>query len=177
MKKIAMALALAAGFVLTGYAEEQKANPFQKANETFTQQGKLRNGNSWMKGKVEVTEKDGKRAVKVTPDDSKVSGLVYSNERISVKAGDKIRIRIKASGKGKLAPGVWCYPKQEEGQKEKFLSAVMAKPQALTEECKDLTFEVVIPQKEEEITYVRAAINFWGGAEAVLEEVEFKFAE
>ena len=89
---------------------------------------------------------------------------------------DKILIRVKASGKGKIAPGVWNYPRQEKGQKEKFLAAVLAKPQSLTEESRDLQFELVIPQKEE-IAYVRAVINLFGGTEAVIEEVEFKFAE
>lgn len=175
MKKIVMALALTAGFVLAGYAEEQAANPFQKANEVFTSNARKFTGNSWTKGKVEITEQDGKQVYKATPDDPKVTGTVYNNNKVEVKAGDKIQVRVKASGKGKIQPNLWCYPKQEEGQKEKFLTSAAAKPQALTAESKELNFEIVVPQKE--IAYVRTAMNFFGGTEAVLEEVEFKFAE
>ena len=176
MKKITLALALTAGFVLAGYAEEQAAeNPFQKANEAFTTSAKKMTSNSWMKGKVEIKEKDGKQVYEVTPDDPKVKGSVYNNNKVDAKAGDKIQIRIKASGKGQIQPALWCYPKQVEGQREKFLTSVVAKPQKLTEESKELRFELVISQKE--VAYVRTAINFFGGTEAVLEEVEFKFAE
>ena len=35
MKKIVLALALTAGSILAGYAQEQTADPFQKVNETF----------------------------------------------------------------------------------------------------------------------------------------------
>ena len=177
MKKIVLALALTAGSILAAYAQEQTADPFQKVNGSFAT-GKWRNGNSWARGKVEVTEKDGKWAVTATPDDPKAEGLIYSPYKVDVQPGDKIQFRVKASGKGKVRPSVWCYPKQEEGQKEKCLRALRPKTTGeLTGESQEMDFEVEIPEKlslksgEYDIAYVRASVNFCGGTEAVLEQV------
>ena len=175
MKKIALALALTAGFVLAGYAEESSENPFQKANEKYTQGKAMKGG--WVKGKVEITEQDGKKVYTVTPDDPKVTGLIYCGDKVNVKAGDRIQARIKASGKGKMFVAIWCYPERKEGaKKDTFLCAAHSKRKALTEESQELIFDVVIPDKEE-IVSGRTAINFAGGSEVVIEEVEFKFAE
>jgi len=177
MEKIALALALTTGCVLAGYAEEQAANPFDKTNKVFVQ-GTRKTGLSWAKGIVEITEQDGKRVYKVISDDPKVLGRIYCNEKISAKTGDKVLVRIKASGKGEICPSLRCFSKQEEGQKEKFLIAAMArKPKALTAESQELQFEIVIPYKDEEIAYVRTTILLSSGTEVVLEQVEFKFAE
>lgn len=182
MKKIVLALALTAGSILAGYAQDQTANPFQKVNEMFSQ-GKWRNGNSWTKGKIEVEEKDGARVIKVTPENPKVEGLIYAPCKVDVKPGEKIRIRVKASGQGKVWAAVWCYPKQEEGQKEKFLKSLHGRRTELAKEGSELLFEVVIPEKitlksgEYEVAYVRSAVSFCGGTEAVLEQVEFRPAE
>lgn len=179
MKKIVLALALTAGSILAGYAQDQAADPFQKVNETFAS-GKWRNGNSWTKGKVEVAETDGKRTVTVTPEDPKVTGLIYAPYKVDVQPGDKIQIRVKASGKGKIYGSVWCYPTFVKGEKEKFLKALYRKPVDLTEESQEFVFEVEIPEKltlksgEYEIAYIRAAVNFYGGTEAVVEQIVFQ---
>lgn len=180
MKKIVLAVALTAGSILAGYSQEQTADPIQKVNEAFAA-GKWQNGNSWTKGKVEATEQDGKWTIKVTPDNPKVEGLIYAFQKVDVQPGEKIQIRVKASGKGKVRGSFWSYPKQEAGQKDKFLKALGPKAAAaLTEESQELVFEAVIPEKislksgDYQVAHVRAAVNFSGGSEAVVEQIVFQ---
>ena len=69
------AVALAAGMILSVYAEENASNPFQSANEKFAK-GQWRIA-KWRKAKIEVSQKDGKQVFKAEPDDPKIDGAVY----------------------------------------------------------------------------------------------------
>ena len=165
MKRIMAAAALAAGMILSVYAEENAGNPFQSANEKFAK-GQWRMAN-WRKAKIKVSQKDGKQVFKAEPDDPKIDGAVYCSDKIQVKPGQKIQFSITVSGQGSIRLAAWCY-----NAKGKFFKTIY-NGRKLTEESKKISFIVPVPK---DAAYVLPAFLLNGGTEAIVEALEYRIA-
>ena len=166
MKRIVSAIVLSAGIFLTVYAAEESVNPFQSANQKFAQ-GKWVTANGWKKGKVKMSQQDGKQMLKVEQNEPAADGAVYCSDKIKVQPGQKIQFIVKVSGKGTLSPSAWCYNAQG-----KFFKTVY-NGRKLTAKSQELSFIVPVPKNT---AYVLPAIHLSGGTEAIIEKLEYRTA-
>ncbi len=81
-------------------------------------EGWIQSKAKWAKpfSKVELLKSDKANALKVISSKETKSTHIYSSKKISVKAGDKVKLTVKIKGKGKAGVGIyalgakkWCF--------------------------------------------------------------------
>ena len=169
MKRAFFVLALSAAILnLSGVELPIKATPQGKV-ERFTTTPKKGDGITCVK------LEDGKCVVKM--DGTQEMKKLLSSTRLKIAQGDKLKITVKAKGKGNISYGIYVY---DSNKPNKFIGAVYKNDQAVTETSADYVYEGVVEKNaKEKSSFDRPAFGLFffltkKGAVVEVEKIEYE---